>query len=88
MCILHEAGGLSVGGPASFARLSTPRQDTLGDIMLSSRYCFVRGLRPPKGKAAREHQLDLVRELYEVVEPWTNQSMRAREGKGGRWTVW
>lgn len=72
---------------------STPPQDqdTLGDIMLSSRYCFVRALRPPKAgnKTARQHQLDIVRELYdEVVEPWTNVSMQAREGKGGRWTVW
>ncbi|OXC67427.1 hypothetical protein AYX13_04148 [Cryptococcus neoformans] len=66
--ILNEAGGFFAGGKDS---LDAP----VGQIMMGRRYIFVRAVPATDSESPSQIQHRLARELYDVVEEWTNEDM-------------
>ncbi|WWD20293.1 hypothetical protein CI109_104769 [Kwoniella shandongensis] len=58
--IIHETGGFFSGGKGTLDR-------PIGDILMSRRYIFA--------ESTVQIQRRLVKELYDVVEEWTNEDM-------------
>ncbi|KAG7530716.1 hypothetical protein FFLO_04824 [Filobasidium floriforme] len=73
MVIVTEAGGYFTGGKASFDRGT----DDLGKIMMSRRYCCIRGVPATDSESSEQIQKRIVKDLYNVVEEWTNDTMEA-----------
>ncbi|EAL19532.1 hypothetical protein CNBG1610 [Cryptococcus deneoformans B-3501A] len=66
--ILNETGGFFAGGKDS---LDAP----VGRIMMGRRYIFVRAVPATESESSSQIQHRLARELYDVVEEWTNEDM-------------
>nr|XP_031857614.1 uncharacterized protein CI109_007009 [Kwoniella shandongensis]KAA5524686.1 hypothetical protein CI109_007009 [Kwoniella shandongensis] len=66
--IIHETGGFFSGGKGTLDR-------PIGDILMSRRYIFVRALPSTQAESTVQIQRRLVKELYDVVEEWTNEDM-------------
>jgi hypothetical protein len=84
--IIQEAGGFFSGGKEAFVD-NVP----VGDIIIGRRYVAVRPVAPTEvsrcalcnhsadqytqNETAEQIQRRIIKELYEVVEPWTNSDM-------------
>ncbi|WRT69682.1 uncharacterized protein IL334_006672 [Kwoniella shivajii] len=68
--IVSETGGFFSGGKDAEAQNTTD-----ADVLMGRRYIFVRALPPSKTESAEEIQRRLAKELYEVVDEWTNEDM-------------
>ncbi|ODO08521.1 myo-inositol-1(or 4)-monophosphatase [Cryptococcus wingfieldii CBS 7118] len=66
--ILQETGGYFAGGKNT---LDNP----VGKVMMGRRYIFVRAVPPTEKETSYEIQARLAKELYEVVDEWTNEDM-------------
>ncbi|KAK4688550.1 myo-inositol-1(or 4)-monophosphatase, partial [Tremellales sp. Uapishka_1] len=68
--ILQETGGFFSGSKEDFEK-DTP----VGEMIMNRRYIFVRAVPDSQTETGLEIQRRLVKELYDVVEPWTSSTM-------------
>ncbi|KAG7527553.1 hypothetical protein FFLO_06821 [Filobasidium floriforme] len=70
MVIIQETGGFICGSKQNFLE---GKKETVGEIMLGRRYCFIRAVAPSETETSVEIQRRIAIEMYETIEEWPRQ---------------